>query len=421
MFIHPALAVLSVVFIVSPSPAQEHPADTKYTLKELVRLALKDARLLEAQDARVEGARLSAAQARSWPGVSAGVLVGRTKQAQEQASRYEFSLAQPIPLSGRPRLLGARLELESESLRLRRGASEVAITLAVAKGAYEYQANRRRAAFAEQRLKRFELVSSYLSGRLFATPQRRAESRIVANRVNNLVAEAIHSEAGYKASLEKLRAYVPLEQSRYPDFETPWLSGQQAFDGKTLTEGALSGNPEVRERRLAVQGAHLDKRLASLERLPDTSLVASFETGRQDLIGTDYGLGLSLAFPSWNGNRAGVGAAEQRRFAEERELGYAERRLKAEIGEALVDYEAARQTVLKYPHGALTELEAQLEDADEGFRKGQVDLLTFLELEGSVAETFALAYDAQVELAAKAAQLLNLTADPDALTKLGSL
>ena len=153
---------------------------------------------------------------------------------------------------------------------------------------------------------------------------------------------------------------MPLEQSRYPDFDTPWLSGKHAFDGKTLTEGALSGNPEIRERRIAVQGADLDKRLASGERLPDTSLVASFETGRQDIIGTDYGLGFNLAFPTWNGNRSGIGAAEQRRLAEERELGYAERRIKAEIGEALVDYEAARQTVIKYPHEALTELRTQL-------------------------------------------------------------
>lgn len=420
MSIYPALAVLSVFLIASPSPAQEHPGQTKYTLKDLVGLALKDARLLLAQDARVEGTRLSAAQARTWPGLSAGVLAGKTKQSQGQASRYEFSLAQPLPLSGRPRLLGERLDLEAQALGVRRETAEVSITLAVANGAYEYQVARRRASFAERRLKRFEVVSSYLSGRPFATPQRRAESRIVTNRVKNIVAEAIQSEARYKASLEELRAYVPLDEAHYPDFDLPWLSGRQTFDGKAMTEDALSRNPEVRERRLSIRGADINKRLASRERLPDTSLVASFETGREDIIGTDYGLGVSLAFPTWNGNRSGIGAAEQGQLAEERELGYVERRLKAEVGEALVEYEAARQVVLKYPHEALADLEAQLEDADDGFRKGQVDLLTFLELEGSVAETFALAHDAQSELVIKAANILSLTADRDALAKLAS-
>ena len=59
-------------------------------------------------------------------------------------------------------------------------------------------------------------------------------------------------------------------------------------------------------------------------------------------------------------------------------------------------------------------------EAEEGFRKGQLDLLTFLEADGSAAETYARALDAQAELAAKAAELLSLTADRDALAKLAS-
>ena len=37
--------------------------------------------------------------------------------------------------------------------------------------------NRRKAVFAESRRKRFELVQSYLAGRVFPTPQRKSESR----------------------------------------------------------------------------------------------------------------------------------------------------------------------------------------------------------------------------------------------------
>ena len=85
-----------------------------------------------------------------------------------------------------------------------------------------------------------------------------------------------------------------------------------------------------------------------------------------------------------------------------------------------MEYEAARQVVLKYTPEMMAELEVQLQDADEGFRRGQVDLLTFLELDGSASETFGRALDAQVALAAKAAELLAATADRDALAKLGS-
>jgi len=419
---HKYFAVIAVFMILScPAWAQEAaPSAQKYSLAALVSLALKTSPLLSAQDARVEEKSLSAAQARVWQGPSAGVLFGRTKQTETSGSRYELSLAQPLPLTGMPGLRGRLLGLESESLRVEREASEVLVTLSVAQGAYEYAAGRRKAAFAESRRKRFELVQSYLAGRVFPTPQRMAESRIVTNRVKNLVAEAILGEAGYKVALERLKAFVPLDAGASPDIDVPWLSGARGLDDKEWLNKALADNPELRARRLTVEGAGLEKSLASREGLPDTSLVASYEKGQADIIGKDYGLGLSLAFPSWNLNRSGVRSAERRRRAEESLLVYAEQKLRSELLRALVEYEAARQVVLKYPPETLAELEGQLKGADEGFRRGQVDLLTFLELDGSAAETYGLALDAQTELAAKAAEVLALTADRDALTKLAS-
>lgn len=416
-----ASVVVSIVILASPCRAQEASlAAARYTLAEFVGLALKNTRLLGVQDARVEESRHLAAQARVWQGPSAGFLAGRTRQTQASGSRFELTLAQPLPLTGRPGLLGGLLELESESWRVQRAASEILITLTVAQGAYEYGANRRKAAFAVKRRERFELVSSYLAGRVFPTPQRKAESRIVANRVKNLVAEAIQSEAGYKASLEKLKTYVPLDSGKYPDVDIPWLSGNRSLDETEWLDRAIANNPDLRVQRLAVRGAGLEKTLASREGLPDAALVASYEKGQADIVGTDYGLGVSLSFPSWNRNRSGVKSAEQKKIAEERQLGYEEQKLKAALARALIEYEAARQTVLKYPQEMLAELDAQLQDADEGFRKGQLDLLTFLELDGSAAETFGRALDAQVQLSSKAAELLAVTADKDALTKLGS-
>ncbi|MEK7381815.1 MAG: hypothetical protein AAB262_00850, partial [Elusimicrobiota bacterium] len=255
---HKYFAVMAVsILLARPGSAQEAaPSARKYSLAELVSLALKTP-LLTARDARVEEKSLSAAQARVWQGPSAGLLFGRTKQTETSGSRYELSLAQPIPLTGLPGLRGRLLGLESQSLRVEREALEVLVTLSVAQGAYEYAAGRRKAAFAQSRRKRFELVESYLAGRVFPTPQRMAESRIVTNRVKNLVATAIRGEAGYKASLEKLKAFVPLDPGAYPDIDVPWLSGARGLDGKEWLTKASADNPELRAHKLTVQGAGL--------------------------------------------------------------------------------------------------------------------------------------------------------------------
>lgn len=395
-------------------------SDRKYTLADLAGLALRHTQFLTAQDALVEEKRLSAAQARTWPGLSAGFLAGHTRQSAGSGSGYGLSLAQSLPLTGVPGLRGSLLDLESESRRVQRSGSEILVTLAVAQGAYEYVTNRRKAAFAGSRRNRFELIQSYLAGRVFATPQRKAESRIVENRLKNVVADALLSQAGSRASLEKLKVYVPLDPAKYPDIELPWLTGSQSLNEAEWLDKAHADNPGLRVQRLAVQAAGLEGKLASREGLPDTAIAVSFERGRADIIGTGYGLGLSLTFPSWNRNRYGVASAEARRLAEERRLGYEEGKTKAGLSRALVEYEAARQVVLKYPLELLGELEGQLQDADEGFRKGQVDLLTLLELDGSAAETFNRAQDAQAELASKAAELLAVAADRDALTRFGS-
>ncbi|MBI4351292.1 MAG: TolC family protein [Elusimicrobia bacterium] len=396
------------------------PGNESYTLAQLVDLAVRNTGLLGSQDARIEETRLSARQARAWPGPDFEFLAGRKNEAGSDGPGYELALAQPLPLAGKPGLRGGLLDLESEARRLRRSASETLIALDVVRLAYEYAAGRRKAAYVGDRQKRFDLVREYLSGRPFETPQRRAESGIVQNRLRILAAEAVRSQAGFKSSFEKLKTYIPLAPGSYPGVEVPWLSGAKGLDERAWLARALEKEPGLRAQRLAVAGAELEGRLARKEALPEPALSVSYERARAGETEKNYALGLSLAFPFWNGNRSGILSAERKKLAEERLLAFEEQKLKAEFTRAFVECEAARQTVLQYPQTILPGLEDQLREAEEGFRKGQVDLLTFLELDSSAAETYDRALDAQAELAAALAGLLTATQDRDAAASLGS-
>jgi len=419
---HDRFAAAAMLFLLAcPTPAQETAASAKkHSLADLVSLASKTTPLLAAQDARVEERTLSADQARVWEGPSAAFLLGRKSEPAGSGPSWDLSASVPLPLTGEPGLRGRRIDLEAEAWRVQREASELLVTAAVAQGAFEYAASRRKAVFAESRRKRFELIQSYLEGRVFPTPQRKAESRIVANQLKNLAAEAIQSEAGARSSLQKLRTYLPFGPEETPEVEVPWLSGARRLDEKEWLDKGLTSNPELRIQRLAVREAGLDRTLASREGLPDASLVASYERAKAAETEKTYGVGLSLAFPAWNGNRSAVKSADKKKLAEERQLGFAEQKLKAALLHTLVEYEAARKIASEYTPATLAELESQLKAADEGFSRGQVDLLTFLELDGSAAETFARALDAQTNLASKAGELFALTADRDAVAKLAS-
>ena len=419
----PTLSLLAASFFFARAAAAQPAAasEARYTLAQLVELALRDAPLLDARSAAAESKELSAAQARVWQGPSADVTAGRRSEGPDGGPRYELQLSQPLPWTRKPALRGDILAIEAQAEQAKRDGARVQVTLAVAQGAFEYAASRRKAAFADSRRKRFELIGSYLAGRVFPTPQRKAESRIVANRLVNLAAEAIESQAAYQAALEKLRVYVPLEPGRSPEVEVPWLGGGRPFTLAALLETAVRDNPDLRVQRFAAEASSREFTLARREGLPDAAVLGTYEQGKAAQLEKNYGLGLSLSFPSWNANRAGVRSAEKRRLAEERSLAFEERRLRAELSRAVAEYEAARQVVLKYPPEILERLEEDLSDADKGFRKGQIDLLTFLELDGSVAETYGRVLDAQAQLAVKAAEVLSLTAAPDALRQLGAL
>ncbi|MCM2304345.1 MAG: hypothetical protein NDJ72_06560, partial [Elusimicrobia bacterium] len=137
MFHRFAAAAVSILLAGPGFARGAEPSAKKYSLTELAALALRSTPLLAAQDARVEEKSLSAAQARVWEGPSAGFMLGRKSEPAGSGPSYEISASLPLPLTGEPVLRGRLLDLEAESWRLQRAASEVLVTAAVAQGAFE--------------------------------------------------------------------------------------------------------------------------------------------------------------------------------------------------------------------------------------------------------------------------------------------
>src|SRR3989344_4386095 len=399
----------------SPSPSvvekPQAPETASYTLSELVTLALRHTPLLESLGARAEEKRLSARQAGSWPSPSVDVEAGRKGEGGPSGRRYGASVSQPLPLLGKPGLRGERLSLDVESWQTRQSASERSVALTVVQLAYEYAVNRRKAEYAQERQKRFQLIESYMAGRVFASPQRRTESRIVRNRLKILSAEALQSHAAFKATLEKMRVYLPLGPGSYPVIEVPWLSGNRGLDQKEWLAKALDRNPDLRIQQLEMKGAQVDRTIAAREGWPDPSFIASYEQARTVDTEKNVGMGIGLALPPWNLNRSAVRSAEKKITAEERLLAFQRQEVSAEISRTLAEYEASRQVVLNYPENQMAEQETQLREAEEGFRRGQVDLLTFLEFDSSAAEAFSSTVVFQGNLVSQIADIWRLSGE----------
>lgn len=396
-------------------------AESVYTIPQVVSMALKENPLLISESARVDEKRLAGSQSKSWSGPSVEVAAGQRKDESNSGSRFEAAISQPLPLAGKQNLRGRLLDLESESWKTQLATSETTITLDVVRLSVEYAINRRLSNFIDKRQKRFSLVKSYMEGRVFASPQKKVESRIVQNRLKTLLSEALQAQADFRASFEGIRSYAPMEPGTYPEINVPWFVGSQSLDTTEWMEKALKNNPDLRLKDLSVKSVEVEKALASRGRWPDTALIASYEQGKATEKETNIGLGVGIEFPYWNGNRAGLKSLENKKAAEQGLRNLQERQLRSQLPQALIELEAARAAVKEYPESLLNDLEVQLRESEEGFRKGQVDLLTFLELDDSSAETYRHILEAQMNYASKLTELFRLTGERDILARLESL
>lgn len=406
----------------TPSSAAQEKRLTsgKHTLGELVEWALRHSDLIHSHRARVEDRHYAASQARSWPNPSLDLSAGRRQEFSSSGLLYELVLVQPLPIFGKQGLRGDLLDLEAEMWRLRQAAAEVGIALDVIRLSYEYTVHRRIADLIEARQQRFELFRSYMAGRVFASPQQKAQSRLVEQRLRRLTSDAVQARAALEASFERLKALVAFEPGPYPEIDVPWFAGSRVLDEQQEITRAVTGNPNLAIQRISLRSAAAERTLAAREAWPDLSVMVFYGRGTAVETERNVGAGLSLDLPLWNRNQAGIRSAEHRTLAEERLLAFQEKQLRAEVRKVLAEYEAAREVVAQYPHSLLLELAAQLEETEAEFRKGRVDLLTFLELDGAFAETAAHVFEAQLALSAKIVDLLTLTGERTPLARLGS-
>jgi outer membrane protein TolC len=383
-------------------------------------MALKDNALLLSESARIDETRFAGVHSRGWPGLSVEVSGGRRTDESTSGPLFEAAFAQSLPIGKKLNLRGQLFDLESESWQTRRSVTEASITFDVVQYSFEYAIHRRLSNLVQKRQERFALIKSYLEGRVFASPQKKAERNIVQNRLKSLFVDAIRSESATRASFEKLRPYLSLEPGRYPDILVPWFSGTKHMDQNELIQKALASSPELHLKELSIKSAEIEKTLATRNRWPDPKVLGSYEEANASNREQNTRLGLGLDFPVWSRTRSGIKSAESKLKAEQALRDYEQWQIKIQLPRAVAEYEASRRIVQEYPQSLRDDLEAQLRETEQGFRRGQTDLLTFLELESSTAETYNRALQSQLDLLKTAIEIFRISGQRDIVGQLDS-
>lgn len=397
----------------------------KYALETLVDRALTQSELLKSSNLRTEEKRFAAQQAKAWQNPEVGLAVGRKQSSPADPAEptqsgllYEGSISQPFFFPGKQKLRGEIGNLEAELAQVKASETELLVATDVVRLAYEYGINQRKKELAENRQKRFELIQSYLSSHVFASPQQKAERVIVERRVHNLATDALKFRAALKAAYEKLNLYVAWEKETTPKIDVPWMKGTGEIAKESLATLIRERNFDLLSQRLSVLSAEKENRLAKRQNLPDFALSGFYGQEKAGDTERKIGGGLTFAIPLLNQNRGGIKSTARKIEAENALLRFNEQQIQSQLGQLYAQYQVARESVTHYPEASLAILENQLREAEREFRKGRVNLITFLELDSEVGETYERTLEAQLTLLDKYLSLSFLAGERGFISRL---
>jgi len=397
------LILLLLLFLLN-QPAFSAPDSV--TTKELVDRAIEKNLAIDALKLESHALRAKTSQAKRWedPGLELGAE--RKNDSLGDTDFAKIGLSQFVPRPGRQSAKEAMAAYAERANEVDRQNTELEVRNRVLQLIYFYRAASEKAAHAKERYDRIRTVATYLRSRPFASPQKRAEAAIVRSKLMVLEKDLRKLEADHRAAWHSLNLYVGLE--RGAKIATPWYKAAPKLALPELLQKAEAANPEVKRQTLRAQAQEGELRLARTEAWPGLTLSMNFTSGSGASPEKTYGLGVAFPLPVFNGNRGNIQSAESSKLAEEARLKWARERAASSLISAFERYSVAAASMLDLSPDKIGALEREMTDIDSSFKRGQVDLITFLEADAQHFESLNSILDAQTEFLSALGDLLLL-------------
>lgn len=386
----------TLAFGFSIMPNLTHALNSAMSLKEIIPMAIERSPYLKAQGLEVKARQSLVDHASSWYNPEFSVETENKQQPTNNTTKgLRYGLSVPFAIPG---TIGARTsiaESDTELEKINWTNLELRTRVNVTKLFYEYAADIEKAKHAEERLKRFQSVSNYLRSRTFASPRKKTESSIVSSKL--LILQKALEQAKSEVDITWNKLNIFLEEPNKITPQVYWFKNPVTISEKTILEKAEKDSPQIQQLAVETAKNRQELSLARKEFWPMFRLVGSVA----DLSGYDpektYTLGVSVPLPIFNMNRSVARAQAYRLEANQTKLEASHRNLQKMINSAYVRHMTNQKSLAQLQISKVAELEKDFAESDLGFRKGLVDLVTYLEADTQHSEAIETIYNTQVE------------------------
>lgn len=385
-------------------------------LGQIIALAEKNSPLLLSMNSDLESLLYQKKQAGKSQNPSFGFDVGSRKAGNESGSEYSMQFEQPVYYPGRKALKQLLVENDAKIKEIQLLEATSAIRLNAVKFAYRYLIALEKKNHVKERLTRLALVENFINARPFFTPQAKADLFIIKRRILNLKKHFNDLDLGAANDFESLNLYLLLENKK--NIRIPLYTEGKTYDFAVLQDKAMNRNQMVLAALGAIQKAKTELKLAQLEKYPDYAVIGQAGEDRSGVANQYFDLGLKFKVPLWDQFQNKVAAGEASLKAQQQKLEYVKNTVRMTFKQAWAGYEQSKTNLRLFNLSELNEIESDMNYADAEFRKGRIQLVSFLDLENQLHETHHAILDAQVAHIEALLNLLYITNEKNILEEL---
>lgn len=333
--------------------------------------------LLAQRRAGVAAAQVSVAGALANPTV--------TFTTARQTARLGSSISLPVPLFNQRGRAVEAAESEAGSAQLDVAAMAVEARSAASAAWIDLWEAQEHARLLRQASAETERVAQIADQKFQAGAGPQVD--VVRTRADRVRAatEAASADLATGAAAARLAIWVDQGETSLQATGAPGFAGRPGDVDRLFQEVAEA--PALRRDRADVAAAGARVRLEQRLRWPIVNLLLSINQGDPTLPGTDVIAGVSLDAPLLNQRGGAIARARAEQAVAETTLATDQRRLNAQLADAIARSDAAGSRAAALARDVLPLLEQTRQMTEEGYRDGRVDLLRVLDAQRVVLET----------------------------------
>jgi outer membrane protein TolC len=317
---------------------------------------------------------------------------GSLKAATLAGSVTDFTLAQPIPWPGRRQ---ARIKSQEFLLKISELSAEEAklqISHRIFVLSAELAALQELEGHYGERKRRFGLIQTSLRSRPQVSPKQKVDRDLIESQINIMEKVMIDLLARKQSISWELKI---LTNSQFDRISFPWKSLPKVLDKNNYLQ-SLDLSPRFKKLNIEKKLAENNIEQARLEARPDILVGVNYRQENVAPVNHFYHGQVAVVIPILDRGQHTVAAAKAEKRRTEAFHNLEKDQTYSFVHQYFAEFEASKKLIEVFQLKNLSSFEKKFFTAEESFRKGFIDALTFLQIDAQVHENIDQIYLSRV-------------------------